>query len=119
MTQNVRLEWLNEPRAQRGNAQACNMPGKRIIFVDNYGGHNDSDKAKDHLDRVRTRIRKLVACATDKVSALRQLRDIQNQGLVVVHVGGVQVLSDQGTPVGDLVRGHTKSRQDVLFAPRC
>jgi hypothetical protein len=36
------------------------MTGKR-------GGHNDSAKVQDHLDCVRARIRKLVACATDKV----------------------------------------------------
>jgi hypothetical protein len=65
-TQNVWLEWLNEPRAQRRNAQACNMPGKWVIFADNYRGHNDSAKVQDHLDRVRASIRKLVACATNK-----------------------------------------------------
>jgi hypothetical protein len=43
------------------------MPGKRVIFVDNYGGHNDSIEVQDHLDRVRASIRKLVACATEKV----------------------------------------------------
>jgi hypothetical protein len=32
---------------------------------------------------------------------------------------GVQVPSDRGRPVGERIRGHTKSRQDVLFAPRC
>jgi hypothetical protein len=43
------------------------MPGKRAIFVDNYGGHNDRAKVQDHIDRVRASIRKLVACATDKM----------------------------------------------------
>jgi hypothetical protein len=67
MTQNVWLEWLNEPRAQRRNAQACNVPGKRVIFVDNYGGRYDSAKMQDHLDSMRASICKLVACAIDKV----------------------------------------------------
>jgi DDE superfamily endonuclease len=67
MTQKAWLEWLKEPRAQRRNAQACNMPGQRVIFVDDYGGHNDGAKVQDHLDCVRASIRKLVACAADNV----------------------------------------------------
>jgi DDE superfamily endonuclease len=67
MTKKVWLEWLSEPRAQRRNASANNMPGKRVIFVDNYGAHNDSADVQMHLDRARASIRKLVACATDKV----------------------------------------------------
>jgi hypothetical protein len=67
MTQKVLLECLNEPRVQRRNDKAFNMPGKREIFIDNYGGHNDSVKLKYHLDRVRASIRNLVACANDKV----------------------------------------------------
>lgn len=68
MTKDVWVQWLNEPRAQRRNVPAINMPNSdRVIFVDNYGGHNDGPEVQKSLSQIRASIRKLVACATDKV----------------------------------------------------
>jgi hypothetical protein len=68
MTREVWLQWLNEPRAQRRNAPAINMRDQnRVIFVDNYGGHNDGPDVQASLATLHACIRKLVACATDKV----------------------------------------------------
>ena len=40
---------------------------KRVIYVDNYGGNNDDLEVQDCRNRIGASIRKLVACATDKV----------------------------------------------------
>eukprot|EP00474_Spongospora_subterranea_P011317 CRZ11775.1 hypothetical protein [Spongospora subterranea] len=65
MIRKVYVEWLNEGRAH------VRMPSqrglKRQIWVDNYGGHNDCLEILKVLDEQNIRIRKLVACATDKV----------------------------------------------------
>ncbi len=39
----------------------------RIIYVDNYGAHNDSPEVQTRLIGLKADIRKLVACATDMV----------------------------------------------------
>ena len=37
------------------------MDQKRAIYVDNYGGHNDSADVQEQLNRINATIRKLVA----------------------------------------------------------
>jgi hypothetical protein len=94
------------------------MPGKRVIFVDNYGGHNDSAKVQDHLDRVRARIRKLVACATDKVEPCDSfvISKIKDEWSSVWEEYKYQAIKDGqwASGSGDI----KKSWQDVPFSPR-
>ena len=67
MTSSVWCQWLGEPRAQQRRHPAIHMPGNQVIFVDNFGGHNDSPAIQSQLIETRAVIRKLVACASDKV----------------------------------------------------
>ena len=76
MRKDVWVQWLNEPRAQRRKVPEIKMPNSdRGIFVDNYGGHNDGPEVQKSLSQIRASIRKLLACATDKVQPECTLAD--------------------------------------------
>ena len=55
------VEWLNEQRANPRD-----MYGRKIvIFIDNCGGHNETQESKEALDRFNASVRKLSANTTD------------------------------------------------------
>ena len=54
-------QWLEEPRANPPDKYGR----KKTIFMDNCGGHNESDGSIAALLKLRAEIRKLPAQATD------------------------------------------------------
>ena len=63
MDNRVFREWLSEPRAIKADTYGR----KRVIFVNNCTGQNDTDGFKACLARVNTEFRKLPANATDLI----------------------------------------------------
>ena len=63
MDNRVFREWLSEPRAIKADTYGR----KRVLFVDNCTGHNETDGVKACLARLNTELRKLPANATDLI----------------------------------------------------
>ena len=56
-------QWFNEPRAY----QADPYGRQKVMFLDNCGGHNDSDALTASLQATNTHVQYFPPCATDKV----------------------------------------------------
>jgi hypothetical protein len=56
-------QWFSEPRAYQGDPYGR----QKVMFLDNCGGHNDSNALIASLTATNTRINYFPPCATDKV----------------------------------------------------
>lgn len=66
MDQRVFLEWLSESQAISPAPELIT----RDLFLDNTSGHAETSEVRDALQNLRTRMRKLPPCATEKAQPL-------------------------------------------------
>ena len=60
MTKDVFCEWLKEPRANLRDIQ----DRQKVLFLDNYNGHEVTEQASTALERLKTRLQYFPANAT-------------------------------------------------------